>query len=214
MNEEIKMIEFISSEVYTEEDNLEYSDSLNYCFYNYGFQKAKLSLLQLHFKEAWESEKTKEEEAYTIFMPETNTLIQELKNKINEQCSITENAKRIINNIKISCDQVLLQEEEKQYSFSPAENAVMAKFPQFKNDYQTLINNGYMSRNNDYLIWNKSKQSLAEYFGYKINNNTNIPWKVIETLFNKNNLSSSFSRNGNAYKNISRDYEQLKNIIK
>ena len=41
----------------------------------------------------------------------------------------------------------------------------MAEYPAFKKDYQTLINNKYMSKNGDYLTWNKSTQSLAEFFG-------------------------------------------------
>ncbi len=212
---ELEMIEFISSEVFTEEDIKNLSDSLTYCFHNYGFHKGVLSKLQSYYKKAWESEKEREEKTYTLFMPETNELLSELKNKIISQKLKTENAESIIKNIESLCNQMLLPKEEKHETFTPAEIAVMAEYPAFKKDYQTLINNKYMSKNGDYLTWNKSKQSLAEYFGKQAKEDTNVSWKPIETLFNQKNLSSAFSQNGNAIKKkLSKDYEALLKILK
>ena len=64
------------------------------------------------------------------------------------------------------------------------------------------------------LIRDKSKQSLAEYFGTQVKEGY-ISWKPIEILFNKKNLSSAYSSNGSAYgKTLSRDYEALLKILK
>lgn len=98
--------------------------------------------------------------------------------------------------------------------FSSAENAVMALYPQFKNDYQKLIANGYMAKDGDYLKWQKSKQCLAEYFKNICRGDKKMSWKEIHTLFKESTLSQSLSRNGNAYKSESKDYENLKKILK
>ena len=109
---ELEMIEFISSEVFTEEDIKNLSDSLTYCFYNYGFHKGVLSKLQSYYKKAWKSEKEREEKTYTFFMPETNKLLSELKNKIIAQKLKTENAESIIKNIESLCNQMLLPKKK------------------------------------------------------------------------------------------------------
>lgn len=104
-----------------------------------------------------------------------------------------------------------------QKIFSPSENVVISLYPQFKQDYQILIDNGYMQKNGDYLQWLKSKQCLAEYFGdlHKENREQGkISWKGIEKLFNVKRLTSLYSRNGNIFKITSKDYEKLQTILK
>jgi hypothetical protein len=58
------------------------------------------------------------------------------------------------------------------------------------------------------ITWEKTTQSLAEYFGNQKNNGGNINWKCIELLFGKKGLRNSFSKNGNTFKKTSKDYEQ------
>jgi hypothetical protein len=42
---------------------------------------------------------------------------------------------------------------------------VLAWYPEFKTDLELLEKVGYFENNGDSLKWEKSKQSLAEYFG-------------------------------------------------
>jgi hypothetical protein len=94
---------------------------------------------------------------------------------------------------------------------NPALAVVFLLFPQFQQDYE-IMKNGYITETETGLKWEKSIQSLAEYFG-KLplpQNRKTRPWKDIEILFNVKDLKNSFSNNGNSYgKKISKDYEEL-----
>ena len=93
----------------------------------------------------------------------------------------------------------------------------MMLYPQFKTEYQILIDNGYMQKNGDYLRWLKTKKCLAAYFGdlHKTScKQGKISWREIEKLFDENGLAHFYSRNGNAFKTVSKDYEKLQDILK
>jgi len=91
---------------------------------------------------------------------------------------------------------------------------VFALYPQFERDYERLVSGGCISETPQGLVWNRSKQSLAEYFG-----NQEPPgakrhhWRDIERLFNLTGLTNSLSRNGDIFKKPFRDYERLKGIL-
>jgi hypothetical protein len=88
-------------------------------------------------------------------------------------------------------------------------------YPQFEKQFNLIKNNGYFCEKDKYLKWQKSKKSLAEYFGYMPVKNNNHQWKFIEKLFNETDLKNSFSTNGSPYnKKKSRDYEKLLEILK
>jgi hypothetical protein len=96
---------------------------------------------------------------------------------------------------------------------------VFTFYSQFEKQFDILNDNGYICENGEYLKWEKSKQSLAEYFGYMPVKNNNHQWKFIEKLFNETGLKNSFSTNGSSYggshsKKKSRDYEKLLEILK
>jgi hypothetical protein len=94
----------------------------------------------------------------------------------------------------------------------PALIRVFADYPDFQEDYELLKTNGFFSETQNGLKWEKSKQSLAEYFGYLPlpHSTKNRPWKNIEILFNEQDLKNSFSSNGNAHRKLlSKDYEEL-----
>lgn len=96
--------------------------------------------------------------------------------------------------------------------FSPAENLVMAYFPQFNHDYQLLIDKGYMQKNGDFLKWVKSQKLLAEYF-HNLKSRDNKPhWHDIENLFSEMNLAQAFQNSKNI--NQSKDYKDLLKDLK
>lgn len=67
-----------------------------------------------------------------------------------------------------------------------------------------------MQKDGDYLKWLKSKQSVAEYFGYLYESDRKKSWKLIEVLFKETRLRHLFSNNGNVFKrDVLVDYELL-----
>ena len=107
-------------------------------------------------------------------------------------------------------------EKEIQHTFSEPEIVVISKFPDFKEHYQTLIDKEFMKKDGKYLKWLKSKQCLAEYFGNmskKLNPKKNVTWGPVHILFSCKQLNTLFSVNGNVFKKISKDYQELKTIL-
>ena len=101
-------------------------------------------------------------------------------------------------------------------TFSEKEIAVISRYPDFKNHYEILIEQGYMKKDGDGLKWLKSKQCLAEYFGRmskKLHPLKNVPWGPVHVLFNCNQLNAFFSKNGSTFKKESRDYQELKKLL-
>lgn len=94
----------------------------------------------------------------------------------------------------------------------PSEITVMAYYPQFKNDIETLIKNNVIKRTENGMKWEYSKQSLAEYF-YSLQHNGRHNWKIIELLFDVNGLKNSISTNGDSCKKKSSDYEKILNLL-
>jgi len=92
--------------------------------------------------------------------------------------------------------------------------AVFALYPRFEREFPWLLAHGFLRETAQGLAWNKSKQSLAEYFG-----NQDRPgagrhhWRDIERLFNVKNLANSLSRNGDMFKKTSRNYEALRGLL-
>ena len=63
------------------------------------------------------------------------------------------------------------------------------------------------------LHWKKTKQSLAEYFdSIKPSTMQEMKWQPIERAFGEKNLKNSLSRNGNAFKNKSKDFKEWQKI--
>jgi hypothetical protein len=94
---------------------------------------------------------------------------------------------------------------------------VCLDYRQFKRDYDLLIKNKYMIEIDDGFQWLKSKQCLAEYFGYqKEQKEKRTKWENIEKVFFDkdgcpiNGLRDSFK---NAYGKYSKDYEYLLKIV-
>jgi hypothetical protein len=97
-------------------------------------------------------------------------------------------------------------------NYSPACIQVMAYYPEFGRDFYLLERIGYLERNGDKLKWNKTKKSLAEYFG---NQKSPAKWADIENLFDVKDLKHSYNKNGDAYdKKKSKDYEEWEKIKK
>jgi hypothetical protein len=86
---------------------------------------------------------------------------------------------------------------------------VFAQYPGFQRDYAWLTANGYIAETPDGLVWNKSKQCLAEYFGNQASTQKKRRWRDVENLFNVKDLRNSLSRNGDLFKKPSLDYEEL-----
>jgi len=101
---------------------------------------------------------------------------------------------------------------------NPALNVVFSYYPQFQQEYEILKTIEYISETGNGLKWQKTKQSLAEYFGNlplsRETKKNNVQWKAIEVLFGVKDLKHSFSNNGNSYgKNKSKDYKRLIEIL-
>ncbi|MDR1787795.1 MAG: hypothetical protein LBR16_05025 [Treponema sp.] len=90
---------------------------------------------------------------------------------------------------------------------------VFAAYPDFARDYEWLKTAGYITEMPEGLIWNKSKQSLAEYFGTQRKTGKNHRWKEIEQLFGMRGLKNSKSRNGTVFKKPSADFDTLTNAL-
>jgi hypothetical protein len=89
---------------------------------------------------------------------------------------------------------------------------IVLNFPKFNEDYPILKENGYLLETEQGLQWQKSKQSLAEYFHSIAPANKNMSWKLLEAIFNKSDLKNSLSRNGSEFKKTSKDFEQWEKI--
>ncbi|MDR0286212.1 MAG: hypothetical protein LBI03_00650 [Clostridiales bacterium] len=84
---------------------------------------------------------------------------------------------------------------------------VFAYYPKFREDIIKLLKLGCIGETDNGLEWKKSKQFLAEYFGYQKKESEHNRWEVIENLFNINGLKDSFSYANKNKK--SKDYDEL-----
>ena len=92
-------------------------------------------------------------------------------------------------------------------------NHLFKLFPEFKNDYRLLFEKDYLEKRNEGLHWEKTKQSLAEYFkSIKPLEMKNIPWKTIEGVFDEKDLKHRGSNNGSSTKKPSKDFEEWQKI--
>jgi hypothetical protein len=131
------------------------------------------------------------------------------------------NREKELGESRINCDSYIMQIENVIYAINkisgnrqlqPSEITVMAYYPQFKNDIETLIKNNVIKRTENGMKWEYSKQSLAEYF-YSLQHNGRHNWKIIELLFDVNGLKNSISTNGDSCKKKSSDYEKILNLL-
>lgn len=105
-----------------------------------------------------------------------------------------------------------LRKQEHQ-TYSPFESAVISLYPKFSEDYNMLIENNFMHKIDGGLLkWDKSKQSLAEYFNYIKQKGKRHSWRAVETLFQTSKLSNLLSTNGNTFKTTSKDFKHLLEI--
>ena len=99
------------------------------------------------------------------------------------------------------------EKDTKDYSYSPQEILVLSYSADFRKDYKILIESGYMRRKDDgFLEWLKTKQSLAEYFGSQEQHG---PWPHIENLFQQKGLNHILS----VATNKSKDYKKLVTLL-
>jgi len=91
---------------------------------------------------------------------------------------------------------------------------LFSRYPGFARDYEWLRAEGYLTETPDGLVWNKSKQSLAEYFGNQESPDQNHHWREVEAVFQVTGLKNKLSRNGYEFKKVSRDYEELRRRLK
>ena len=130
-------------------------------------------------------------------------------NFFNEQKAEIENYLAKINKILI-----LENEQKENQSDIPGLDFVFLHYREFKNDLPLLKKHKYILVDNGNLVWQKSKKSLAEYFGYQTKKDKNTKWEAIERLFNTDDLKNSFSPNGSSYtrNKMSKDYEKWLSI--
>jgi hypothetical protein len=86
-------------------------------------------------------------------------------------------------------------------------------YPRFKIEYNRLKDLGYISERADgCLTWHKSKQCLAEYFGYQKNP---AEWKYIEAVFYVEAEKADALKDSFKMSKIkkSKDYEDLLKIL-
>jgi hypothetical protein len=121
-------------------------------------------------------------------------------------------AKKLYADTRLKIEKFQNSNSQTSPQFSPAENLVMAYFPQFKNDYPILIDKGYMTKNGDYLRWGKSQKLLAEYFHNLKSNDSKRHWQDIENLFSEMNLAQAFQNSKSI--NQSKNYQELLKDLK
>lgn len=96
--------------------------------------------------------------------------------------------------------------------YSELEEAVMRTYPKFQNHYPIMLEKCYFERKDDgHLRWLKQKKCLAQYFGNLPHTLKQGRWKLVEELFELDNLQSSFS--SDPYKKDSSDYVNLKILL-
>lgn len=92
-------------------------------------------------------------------------------------------------------------------------DTVFLFYPDFENEFDLLEEEKFITTVNNTIVWNKSKKSLAEYFGNLKTKEKYKNWKIIEQLFNVSGLKHAYNTNGSAYdKKISKDYEKWLSI--
>lgn len=98
----------------------------------------------------------------------------------------------------------------KTKTFSSKIRAVIDHYPRFEDDYQTLINMGYMCEgDNGCLKWLKTNICLALYFD-SIKKAGNHTWKVVEQLFEVDNLKNSLQIGKSS---VQAEFEELEKSI-
>jgi len=87
-------------------------------------------------------------------------------------------------------------------------------YPCFLEHYAALQNGGYIAETKNGLRWEKSKQSLAEYFDAIKPKERKHNWATLENFFGVKDLKQAASQNGNPFKGKkSRDFDALRKII-
>jgi hypothetical protein len=86
-------------------------------------------------------------------------------------------------------------------------NLAFIAYPDFREDYNLLVDKRFIIETTGGPRWQKTKKSLAEYFGYQ-KEYTENKWVILEGLFDVKNLKNHFSTNGGSYRRKpSKDYE-------
>lgn len=99
------------------------------------------------------------------------------------------------------------EKDKQEFNYSPQELQVLAYSKQFQKDYNKLIEIGYMRHKEDgFLEWLKSKQSLAEYFGSQEKHGR---WCDIENLFQQKGLNHLLS----VANSKSKDFQKLEKLL-
>ena len=88
-------------------------------------------------------------------------------------------------------------------------NHLITLYPEFENDLFLLIQAGYLEKTEKGLHWKKTKQALAEYFeSIKPPEMKKMNWPPIENTFREKGLKHNLSKNGNVFKEISKDHKE------
>ena len=146
--------------------------------------------------------------------------------KIRALCRENRKREEIYEQCKAELESILqVQQEIKQnepkgkteHVFNPALMVVFSHFRQFQQDYETLKTDYIteITKNAETVLkWEKSKVSLAQYFGIHLNQKSadknKIPWKEIEILFGVKGLKNSYSGND---KKPSKDFVKLQEAL-
>jgi hypothetical protein len=92
--------------------------------------------------------------------------------------------------------------------------SIAGYYPQFMNHYPKLEKAEYIRATDKGLQWQKSKQSLAEYFTAIKPKDKSNNWIILENIFSVNDLRNAASQNGNPFKGKkSKDFVELQKII-
>jgi hypothetical protein len=114
-------------------------------------------------------------------------------------------------------DKIIAKTAAPQQAQSVTPQAVLVigqSYPCFLEHYAALQNEGYIAETKNGLRWEKSKQSLAEYFDAIKPQERKHNWATLENFFGVKDLKQAASQNGNSFKGKkSRDFDTLKKII-
>lgn len=99
------------------------------------------------------------------------------------------------------------EELKEQMIFS----SLLSNFPDFKDDYKTLKDNGiiFVAPDKQHLYWTGTKTSLCEYF-LSIKATLKVSWVVIEKVFDTEKLEMN-AKKANGF---SKDFVRIKKILK
>jgi hypothetical protein len=133
--------------------------------------------------------------------------------------TIDKNSEGIINGIRAQIESMteLASDTQAPEAGSKIPDFVLSiagYYPQFMNHYPELEKAEYIKATGTGLQWQKSKQSLAEYFNAIKPKDKSNNWVILENIFSVSDLRNAASQNGNPFKGKkSKDFDELQKKI-